>query len=238
MQFVRATSFAVLILLIGAISPAYAQKDQQNERQDKPAIRQSRQQQGALPPAQQQRSQRQAQQPQASGQQREGQPQDRQRAQAAQQQQEQRSQRAGQQRQPQRTQQQAVAWQQQRGWLQQGGGWRGQGTWQQSRAQRWESEHRNWTQRGGYGGYYIPQSRFSLYFGNQHWFRMHSRPTIYMGYPRFSYSGYSFMLLDPWPEYWEEDWYDTDDVFIDYDDGYYLYNRRYPSARLAITVVM
>ena len=95
----------------------------------------------------------------------------------------------------------------------------------------WESDHRTWAQRGGYGGYYIPQDRFSLYFGSQHWFRMHSRPTIYMGYPRFSYGGFSFLLVDPWPEYWAENWYDTDDVYIDYDDGYYLYNRRYPGVR-------
>jgi hypothetical protein len=44
-----------------------------------------------------------------------------------------------------------------------------------------------------------------------------------MGYPRFQYGGFSFMLVDPWPEYWAEDWYDTDDLYIDYDDGYYLY---------------
>jgi hypothetical protein len=131
-------------------------------------------------------------------------------------------------------------WQEQRGWLQQGG-WQGRGTWQQGRAQRWESEHRTWAQRGGYGGYFIPQARFSLYFGSQHWFRMHNRPAIYMGYPRFSYGGFSFLLVDPWPEYWAENWYDTDDVYVDYDDydnGYYLYNRRHPNVRLAITVIM
>jgi hypothetical protein len=51
---------------------------------------------------------------------------------------------------------------------------------------------------------------------------------IYMGYPRFSYGGYWFMMLDPWPEYWTDNWYDTDDVYISYTDGYYLCNRRYP----------
>jgi hypothetical protein len=133
--------------------------------------------------------------------------------------------------------QQARSWQQQRGWLQQGGGWRGHTTWQQGRAQRWENEHRTWAQRGGYGGYYIPQAGFSLHFGSRNGFRLRIRPTMYMGYPRFSYGGYSFMLLDPWPEYWEENWYDTDELYIDYDDGYYLYNRRFPEVRLAITVI-
>jgi hypothetical protein len=28
-----------------------------------------------------------------------------------------------------------------------------------------------------------------------------------MGYPRFQYGGFSFMLVDPWLEYWAEDWY-------------------------------
>lgn len=93
-------------------------------------------------------------------------------------------------------------------------------------------------QRGGYGGYYIPQSTFGLYFGSQHYFRMGGLPTFYMGYPRFAYGGFSFMLLDPWPEYWSDSWYSSDDVYIDYSDGYYLYNRRYPSVRLAISVIM
>ncbi len=46
------------------------------------------------------------------------------------------------------------------------------------------------------------------------------------------------MLLDPWPEYWSDDWYTADDVYIDYDDGYYLYNRRDPQVRLAISVAL
>jgi hypothetical protein len=268
MQLVRATSTVVLSLLFVATVPAYAQRDQQNERQGKSEKQQGGQQKGAPPAVQQQRTQRQAQQPQQqrvqqtqqqqpqqqrvqqthqqqpqqqrvqqTQQQRPQQQRVRQTQQQQPQQQVQRSQQARQQQPPQRTQQQAVAWQQQRGWLRQGA-WQGNTTWQQSRARRWDNEHRTWTQRGGYGGYYIPQASFSLYFGSQHWFRIHSRPTFYMGYPRFSYGGFSFLLLDPWPEYWSENWYDTDDIYVDYDDGYYLYNRRYPSVRLAITIVM
>jgi hypothetical protein len=59
-----------------------------------------------------------------------------------------------------------------------------------------------------------------------------------MGYPRFTYQGYSFLMVDPWPEYWPENWYQTDDVYVDYDDGYYLYNRRNPGFRLAITLIL
>jgi len=64
---------------------------------------------------------------------------------------------------------------------------------------------------------------------------------MYMGYPRFQYGGFSFMLVDPWPEYWAPDWYDSDDLYIDYndyDDGYYLYDRRHPGEGLAITIVL
>jgi hypothetical protein len=100
----------------------------------------------------------------------------------------------------------------------------------------WNTDHRTWAQRGGYGGFYIPEARFSLSFGDQHWFRMGSRPSMYLGYPRFDYGGYSFLLVDPWPEYWGDDWYANDDVYIDYDDGYYLYNRRYPGVGLAVMI--
>jgi hypothetical protein len=146
-------------------------------------------------------------------------------------------QQARQQQQPQRTQQQARTWQTQSGW-QHGGGWQGHGSWQGDRAQNWQRDHRTWAQRGGYGGYYIPQASFDLYFGGDHWFRMGGEPVIYMGYPRFSYGGESFMIVDPWPQDWAEDWYATDDVDIVYNNGYYLYDQRYPGVGLAVTVVL
>jgi hypothetical protein len=127
-----------------------------------------------------------------------------------------------------------VAWQEQRGWLQQGGGSQGHDNFQQDRAQRWQTEHRTWAQRGGYGGYYIPQDRFTLYFGSQHFFRIRSLPIMYMGYPRFEYNGFSFMIVDPWPEYWPSNWYASDDVYIGYDNGYYLYDANYPQVEIAI----
>ena len=131
---------------------------------------------------------------------------------------------------------QAHAWHNQGGWRQ-GGGWPEHRTWQEHRAQHWDHDHRTWDQRGGYGGRYIPEARFYRHFGNEHFFRIRARPTIYMGYPRFNYGGYGFMVVDPWPEYWTDDWYQTDDVYVDYDDGYYLYNRRYPGVAIALTVV-
>jgi hypothetical protein len=79
--------------------------------------------------------------------------------------------------------------------------------------------------------------RFRASFGQGHGFRIYSLPVMYVGSDRrFQYGGYWFDLVDPWPEYWSSDWYDTDDVYVDYDgDGYYLFNRRHPSDRIAIT---
>ena len=137
----------------------------------------------------------------------------------------------------QRTPEQVRAWQTQRGWLQ-GGAWQAHDTWQEHRAQRWSSDQRTWTQRGGYGGFVIPQDRFDRNFGAQHVFRVRTRPVIYLGYPRIEFGGYSFLLVYPWPEYWPDNWYDVNDLFIEYDDGYYLHNRGYAQVRLAIAVLL
>ena len=110
--------------------------------------------------------------------------------------------------------------------------------WQQYRARNWRSQHRTWRQRGGYNGYRIPDDRFRGYFGPDHSFRIYSAPVeVYGGRPRFQYGGFWFSVVDPWPEYWSNNWYENDDVYIDYSgDGYYLYNRRHPRDRVAISV--
>jgi hypothetical protein len=110
--------------------------------------------------------------------------------------------------------------------------------WQKHRAQSWQSDHRSWQQRGGYHGYRIPYDRFRDAFGPDHGFRIYGRPfQVVGGYPRFQYGGYWFSVVDPWPGYWANNWYDTDDVYVTYvDNGYYLYNRRYPSVGIAISI--
>jgi hypothetical protein len=110
--------------------------------------------------------------------------------------------------------------------------------WQQDRAHSWQSEHRTWQQRGGYSGYRVPEDRFRRSFGRDHGFRIYSLPVVVVGTNRrFQYGGYWFSLVDPWPEYWSDNWYDNDDVYLDYsDDGYYMYNRRHPGDRLAISL--
>jgi outer membrane biosynthesis protein TonB len=112
--------------------------------------------------------------------------------------------------------------------------------WHQHGSQHWESDHRTWQQRGGYRGYRIPDDRFRGYFGRDHGFRISGLPFLVVGgFPRFQYQGYWFSAVDPWPEYWGDDWYDNDDVYVAYvDNGYYLYNRRYPNVGIAIDISM
>ena len=113
-----------------------------------------------------------------------------------------------------------------------------QNSWRQRQARNWPEDHRSWQQRGGYSGYRIPDNRFRGYFGQQHGFRVGRLPFLVVrGYPRFQYGGYWFSVVDPYPANWASNWYDTDDVYVGYlNDGYYLYNRKYPGIGLAVSV--
>jgi hypothetical protein len=108
----------------------------------------------------------------------------------------------------------------------------------QSRATSWDKDHRTWGQRGGYNGYRVPEDRFKLYFGSNHYFRINGLPMVFVGgYPRFQYDGYWVTFVDPWPETWPATWYQSDDVYLDYtNDGYYVYDRRHPGPGIAVTI--
>jgi hypothetical protein len=247
MKSVRVTGAVAIFVFCGAMLAAYAQSAGEGEKQsgkqegkqeakpDKPAVKAAPQGQQRPPQA---AKAKQPVPPQTSPQQHLQQAPKKQQPKAAQQPQKQQqppklAQQAPAQQPPARSQQQAQAWQKQRGWQ---GGWKGNDTWQGDRAQRWTSDHRTWAQRGGYGGSYIPQASFNLNFGSSHFFRLTGQPVMDMGYPRFEYRGYSFLLVDPYPEYWAANWYELDDVYIAYDDGYYLCNRNYPQVQLAVIV--
>ncbi len=227
LRFIRT---GVLVFLVGTVAPAYAHQEQHQQEANSPK------QEHQAPPEKQRRANDKQQQNQNKQQQ--------QRAQQQQQNQnknKQQQQRAQQQQQNRNKQQQQQAQQRANRSSQQGQRvQRGEqrAVWQQHRARSWETEHRTWQQRGGYNGYRIPQDRYRRYFGPQHRFRIYRYPMVLVGgYPRFQYGGFWFSLMDPWPEYWSDDWYDNDDVYVDYyEDGYYLYNPRYPRDRIAITV--
>ncbi len=241
MRRISFISAGVLFLLLGTTAPNYAKPQDQNQEQDK-----GKKQQDQNRGQQQHTQQQQQQQDQNKGQQ--------QKAQQQQQNQNQQQQRTQQQRHDQNKGQQQKAQQQQQNKQQHAQqppsrpSQQGQRVeqsqqrqvWQEHRAHNWQSEHRTWQQRGGYNGYRIPDARYRGNFGPSHWFRIHSYPMeVYGGYPRFRYGGFWFGFMDPWPEYWSDNWYDNDDVYVVYsDDGYYLYNRRYPHDRIAITVYL
>ncbi|HTS57547.1 MAG TPA: hypothetical protein VMH03_08370 [Terriglobales bacterium] len=243
MNALQVISTAILSLLLGIAAPAYAQHEQQGEKQDHPQQQQSKHAQAKPEPqhAQQQRQpeqkQQHAQQPprqeqnrqqHAQQQQRQSQNRQQQRAQQQRQDQSRQQEHARQQRSPrpaQRTpEQQRVQ----------------QSAWRQHGSQHWDSDHRTWQQRGGYHGYRIPDARFRGYFGPSHGFRIYGLPFLVVGgYPRFQYQGYWFSPVDPWPEYWGDNWYDNDEVYVAYvDNGYYLYNNRYPNVGIAISISM
>src|ERR1700751_1602861 len=185
------TSTAIVSLLLGIAIPAYSWPEQQNEKQDHPEQKQTKpEQKTKLEPQhaqeQQQRSQNQqhAEQPQ----QQEQQNQNKQHAQ--QQEQQNQNNQYAQQHQPTQQQQRVE-----------------QSAWQEHRARSWQSDHRDWQQRGGYHGSRIPDDRYRGYFGPDHGFRIYGLPFMVVdGYPRFRYEGYWFSPVDPWPEDWANNW--------------------------------
>src|SRR5579864_1201453 len=221
--------------------PQHAQQQRQDQQQAEQRQRQSQNDQQQQR-AQQQKQERSQQQQHAQQQQRQNQNGERQRAQQQRQDQKNQQQRAQQQRQNQSNQQRDQN--RQRGNEQARNSPEQhriqQSAWQEHRSQRWDSDHRNWQRRGGYSGYRVPDDRYRGYFGPDHGFRIYGLPFMVVGgYPRFQYEGYWITTLDPWPEYWGNDWYDNDDVYVAYvDDGYYLYNRRYPNVGIAISISM
>jgi len=213
MTLIKITSTALLSLLLGIAGPVYAQHEQNDEKQDRPEQGQSKPEQAK--PQQQQHAQQQQRSDQNNQQQHA--------------QQQQRSDQNNQQQHAQHRERPQPSQRQQHV---------EQAAWQEHRARSWQSDHRNWQQRGGYNGYRIPDNRYRGYFGPDHGFRIYGLPFLVVGgYPRFQYQGYWFSAVDPWPEYWANDWYDTDDVYVTYvDNGYYLFNRRYPDVGIAISI--
>ena len=88
------------------------------------------------------------------------------------------------------------------------------------------------------GGRRIPDNDFKTHFGGSHRFkaqRVITTTTVVVNQTRFSYSGYTFVFLDPWPS----GWLLTDDCYIDYiDGGYYLLDPFHPGIQVSLNVVL
>lgn len=219
---------AVFYILLGVSCPAFAGQEHQGEKRDQPQQRQgSHQQAGPQQLHGQQQPQQRANQPQRHVQQE---------ARPAQNRSQQHVQQEAQQSQ---NRQSDHARGQQAGAPHAAPQGR-QRAWQDHRASNWQSDHRSWQRRGGYSGYRIPEARYGGYFGSGHNFRIGGLPfAVVGGYPRFQYGGYWFSMVDPWPGDWANNWYDTDDVYVSYQDsGYYLFDRRHPGVGIAISVSM
>ena len=221
----------VVLLLLGTVGPTYPQQEKQ-QQEDK----RQKQEQKTKPEMQQEAKPQKQEEQQAKSQQEQEKKQKQNKSARQEQQQEAKPQKQEQQQEKgQQKQQQANRPSQQE---QHGQPGEQQAAWEGHRAHDWKSEHRDWQQRGGYNGYRIPEDRYRGYFGPSHAFRIYSYPVLVVGgYPRFQYGGFWLSVVDPWPEYWSDDWYDNDDVYIEYyGGGYYLYNRRYPQDRIAVIV--
>ena len=258
MKVIRIASTAFLSLLLAIAAPAYAQQEQRGEKQGHPEAQAGQHEQAkpAAKPApahvQQQRQQpRHTQQPKRQEQAKQPQQAPPQKQAEQKQRQPQHAQQPKQQQQAKQPQHAPPARQQDKN-SQSQRAQRGntppqrtqaqervqRSSWQQQRAKSWESDHRTWQQRGGYHGYRIPNARFRGYFGPEHGFRIYGLPFLVVrGHPRFRYRGYWFSPVDPWPESWANNWYDTDDVYITYtDNGYYLFDRIHPESGIAISI--
>ena len=252
---------AVLFLSLGTIVPAFAQHGQEEakpEQKQAPEHAQPEQQHAQQQPqqhAQQQNQQQQKQQQPQQHAQQQNQNKQQQQQEHAQQQNQQKQQQTQQhaQQQNQNKQQQQQAKQQNQNNQQQQARQQNvqqpvqhtqeqqrvqQAAWQGHRSENWQSDHRSWEQRGGYHGYRIPSNRYNGYFGPNYGFVIYNQPYMVVGgFPRFQYSGYWFTLVDPWPSYWANNWYQTDNVYVVYaNNGYYMYNQRYPGVGIAINV--
>jgi hypothetical protein len=239
MKITGLTSTAILTLLLASTpTPACGQQEQHGERQDHREQQQGSQDRAKPSPQRAQPQPQHAQRQQQQSRQRADQPRH-DNLQHSEQQHVQQQHVQQQQRQDQRNQKQSAQARRPQYTPQERQRVR-QSAWQQHRSQDWQSDHRTWQQRGGYHGYRIPDDRYRGYFGPSHGFRINTLPFLVVGgYPRFQYQGYWISAVDPWPEYWGNDWYDNDDVYVNYvDNGYYLYNRRYPSAGVAINITL
>ncbi len=109
---------------------------------------------------------------------------------------------------------------------------------QEKSQQRGNEQQRQYAQQGGgqesRGGGRIPDDRFKAHFGREHHFHV-GHPEVVGGRPRFSYGGYSFIIVQPWPADWGYD----DDVYVVDDGGvYYLCDVAHPGVQLELNVVL
>jgi hypothetical protein len=77
----------------------------------------------------------------------------------------------------------------------------------------------------------ISDAHYRASFGSDHHFHVNQGE---FNHHRFSWGGYSFGFIDPWPV----GWFYTDYVYVVYDDGgYYMCDAVHPGIRLSINIL-
>jgi outer membrane biosynthesis protein TonB len=214
MKLIEVLSATVLFLLPAAITPAYAQRGHEEEKQPQQKQQQAR-------PAQQPRQAQHEQQARPAQQPRQAQHE--QQARPAQQprqaQHEQQARPAQQPRQAQHEQQARPAQQPRQAQHE-----------QQARPAQQQQQAHHAQPTGSHGR--IPDDRFRASFGREHRFHV-NRSDFQGGSRRFQYGGFWFNVLDPWPV----GWLYTDDVYVDYiNGGYFLCNPVHPGVYISIRI--
>jgi hypothetical protein len=209
MKIIEVLTTSILFLLPGAIVPAYAQgqheQEKQPEEKQQPAKPAQRQQQAKPAQQQQQHAAQQAkpaQEPPRAMQQKQAKP-------------AQEPQHAAQQAKPAQKQPQRAAQQKQA----------------RPEQQRQVAQKANRAPSGGGHGS-IPEARFQSNFGRSHTFHV-NRAQFAHGPGRFQYGGYWFNTVDAWPV----GWLYTDDVYVDYlNGGYFLCDPVHPGVYISINI--
>ena len=77
----------------------------------------------------------------------------------------------------------------------------------------------------------ISDEHYRASFGSGHNFHVNRGD---YDHHRFSYGGYSFGFIDPWPD----SWYYTDNVYVVYEGGgYYMYDAIHPGMRISVNIL-
>jgi hypothetical protein len=96
--------------------------------------------------------------------------------------------------------------------------------------QRAQHSHNDGDRNGGSHGR-ISDEHYRASFGNGHNFHVNRGD---YDHRRFSYGGYSFGFIDPWPA----SWYYTDNVYVVYEGGgYYMYDAIHPGMRISVNIL-
>jgi hypothetical protein len=248
MKLVTATlGTAALLVLFGIAPAAHSRPQDQDQQQDKPKPQKPPQQKPvhpATPPAEHPKTEQhpQDQQKQQDKDARKSQQQQQKDQQKAQQQQQKEQQKAAKTQQKQEEQQNATS--SHRHSQPANGGERAQapggGGGQPARGNPQQTAHyeqahlRQYHPRGGERIVQIPQEQFQAQFGQAHTFNMPGPPMMVGGFPRFQYSGFWFVLEEPWPNYWV----DNDEFYITFDGGlYWLCDYNDPGVQIELVVI-